>query len=87
MKRAVLLLGLVAVAAFAADPKLTDLAHDAGQLRSTFKEDDLTKGLAYLGDHEEVLFAVDTYKTPALVTDDDKPAPMSHVNGDHMGNL
>ncbi len=63
MKRAALLLTLGAVA-FAADPKLADLAHDAAQLRSTFKEDDLMKGLAFLGDHEEMLFAVDTDKTP-----------------------
>jgi len=74
-------LGLVAMAAFAADLQLTDLAHNAAQLRSTLKADDLTKGLAYLGDHEEMLFAIDTEKTPALVTDDDKPMAMSRIDG------
>ncbi len=80
MKIAILLSALAAVA-FAADPKLADLAKDAAQLLSTFKQDDLTKGLAYLGDREEILFAIDTAKAPALVTDDDKPVPMSKVNG------
>ena len=80
MKFAALLSGFVAVA-FAADPKLPDLAKDAAQLRSTFKAEDLTKGLAYLGDRDEMLFAIDTSKTPSLVTDDDKPVPMSKVNG------
>jgi enterochelin esterase family protein len=74
-----LLLGLVAVAAFAADPKLSQLAHNAALLRSTFKADDLTKGLAFQGDHETVLFAVETTKTPWLVTDDDPPVAMSKV--------
>src|SRR6202041_2810928 len=86
MKRAALLISLSAIA-FAADPKLADLAHDAVQLRTAFKEDDMVKGLAFLGDHEEMLFAIDTYKTPSLVTDDDKPVAMSHVSGDARGNL
>src|ERR1700722_6595199 len=86
MKRAALLISLSAIA-FAADPKLADLAHDAAQLRTAFKEDDLMKGLAFLGDHEEMLFAIDTYKTPSLVTDDDKPVAMSHVSGDARENL
>lgn len=72
---------LAAAAAFAADPKLTDLAHNAAELRSTLKADDLTKGLAYIGDHEQILFAIETDKTPRVVTDDDKPAPMSRVDG------
>jgi hypothetical protein len=80
MKRAVLFMTLGAVA-FAADPKLADLAHDAAQLRTTFKEDDLMKGVAFLGDHEEMLFAIATDKTPALVTDGDQPVAMSHVSG------
>ena len=75
------LCSLVAVAAFAADPSLTDLARNAAQLRSTLKADELTKGLAYIGDHEEMLFAIDTDKTPALVTDDDKPVPMKRIDG------
>jgi enterochelin esterase family protein len=71
----------LAALAFAADPKLSDLAHNAAQLRSTFKADDLTKGLAYIGDHEQMLFAVETNKIPALVTDDDKAVPMLRVDG------
>jgi len=69
------------LAAFAADPSLADLAKNAAQLRSTFKSDDLTKGLAFLGDHETVLFALETDKKPALVTDDDKPVSMTRVEG------
>jgi enterochelin esterase-like enzyme len=80
MRHIVLFGGLVA-AAFAAEPKLTDLAHNAAQLRSTLKADDLKKGLAYVGDHEEVLFAIDTEKTPALITDDDKPVAMTRGDG------
>jgi enterochelin esterase-like enzyme len=86
MKLVVSFLSLVALV-LAADPKLSDLAQNATELRSTFKDDDLTKGLAYQGDHEEVLFAIDNYKTPTLVTDDDRPVAMSKVSGDHMGNL
>src|SRR5258708_8455445 len=48
------------------------LAQNAAQLRSTLKADDLKKGLAYVGDHEQVLFALETDKTPQLVTDDDR---------------
>jgi enterochelin esterase family protein len=77
----VVLLSCLAAVALAADPKLTDLAHDAAQLRSMLKAEDLTKGVAFLGDHEELLFAIDTEKTPALVTDDDKPVPMSRIDG------
>jgi len=76
-----LLCGLVAFAACAADPKLTDLAHHAAQLRSALKDDDLKKGQAYLGDHEQMLFAIDTARTPLLVTDDDKPVSMTRVDG------
>jgi enterochelin esterase-like enzyme len=76
-----LLIGWLAAAAFAADPKLTDVAHSAAELRAKLKDDDLKKGLAYLGDHEQVLFAIDTAKTPLLVTDDDKPMPMTRVDG------
>ncbi len=76
----IVLYSLVAVA-FAADPKLTDLAHDATQLRSTLKADDLKKGFAYVSDHEQVLFAIETDKPPQLVTDDDKPVPMTKVEG------
>lgn len=43
MKLNVLLYSLLAVA-FAADPKLSDMAHNAAQLRTTFKPDDLAKG-------------------------------------------
>jgi enterochelin esterase-like enzyme len=86
MKLVVPFLSLAALV-LAADPKLSDLAQNAAELRSTFKDDDLTKGLAYQGDHEEVLFAIDNYKTPTLVTDDDRPVAMSKVSGDHMGNL
>jgi enterochelin esterase family protein len=68
-------------AAFAADPNLTEMARDAAQLRSTLKADDLTKGLAYVGDHEQMLFAIDTVKTPALVTDDSKPVAMKRIDG------
>jgi enterochelin esterase-like enzyme len=75
------LICLIAGAAFAAEPKLTDLAHNAAQLRSTLKADDLQKGLAYVGDHEQMLFAIETDKTPALVTDDDKPVPMARIEG------
>jgi enterochelin esterase family protein len=72
---------LAAAAAFAAYPKLTDVAHDATQLRAKLKADDLQKGLAWLGDHEQMLFAIETAKTPMLVTDDDKPVPMMRVQG------
>jgi enterochelin esterase family protein len=78
---------LLGAAAFAAELKLSDLAHDGARLRSTLKPDDLTKGVAYVGDHEEMLFAIDTEKTPTLVTDDDKPVPMSRIRGDGAGNL
>lgn len=64
MKLVVLSLSFAALV-MAADVKLVDLAQNATQLRSKFKDDDLTKGLAYLSDHEEVLFAIDTYKTPS----------------------
>ena len=47
----VVLLSCLAAVALAADPKLTDLAHDAAQLRSMLKAEDLTKGVAFLGDH------------------------------------
>lgn len=70
----------LAAAALAADPKLTDLARDAAKVRSTMKADDLQKGLAYLGDHEQILFAVETEKTPMLVTDDDQPAAMTKLD-------
>ncbi len=74
--------GLAAVAVLAAEPKLTDLAHNAAELRATLKADDLKKGLAYIGDHEQVLFALETGKTPLLVTDDDQPVAMTKVEGD-----
>jgi enterochelin esterase family protein len=80
MKPLVLCCGLVA-AAFAADPKLTDLAHNPAELRSRLKDDDLKKGLAYVGDHEQMLFAVDTDKTPMLVTDGDQPVAMTRIDG------
>jgi enterochelin esterase-like enzyme len=80
MKPLVLCCGLVA-AAFAADPKLTDLAHNPAELRSRLKDDDLKKGLAYIGDHEQMLFAVDTDKTPMLVTDGDQPVAMTRIDG------
>jgi enterochelin esterase-like enzyme len=80
MKQLVLY-SLVAVALFGADPKLTDLATNAAQLRSSLKDDDLKKGVAYIGDHEQMLFALDTDKTPSLVTDDDKPVPMARIDG------
>jgi enterochelin esterase-like enzyme len=75
------LIFLCSFAAFAADPTMTDLAHNATELRSKLKDDDLKKGLAFLGDHEQVLFAVVTDKTPLLVTDDDKPLAMTRVDG------
>ncbi|HVO99614.1 MAG TPA: alpha/beta hydrolase-fold protein [Bryobacteraceae bacterium] len=71
---------VIAAAALAADPKLTDLARDAARIRSTMKAEDLQKGVAYLGDHEQVLFAIETEKTPMLVTDDDKPVAMTRVD-------
>src|SRR5487761_2235867 len=67
-------------AAFGADPKLTDLARDAARIRSTMKADDLQKGIAYLGDHEQILFAIETDKTPMLITDDDPPVAMTRVD-------
>ena len=76
-----LLICTFAGAAFAADPKLGELAHNAAQLRSRLKADDLQKGLAYVGDHEQMLFAIETEKAPALVTDDDKPVPMARIEG------
>ena len=78
MKHLILLGGLLA---FGADPNLFDLSKNAAQLRSTFKPDDLRKGLAYLTDHGTALFALDTDRTPSLVTDDDKPVPMTRVEG------
>ncbi len=80
MKQLVLY-SLVAVALFGADPKLTDLAINAAQLRSSLKDDDLKKGVAYIGDHEQMLFAIDTDKTPSLVIDDDRPVAMARING------
>jgi enterochelin esterase family protein len=41
----------------------------------------LKKGLAYIGDHEQMLFAVDTDKTPMLVTDGDAPVAMTRIDG------
>lgn len=82
MKQLVLIGGLLAAAAFAADPKLTDLAHNAAELRSTLKSDALQEGIAYIGDHEQVLFAIETSKTPLLVTDGGKPEPMTRIEGD-----
>src|SRR5712675_2439851 len=78
MKHLILLSSLLA---FGADPNLPELSKNASQLRSTFKPDDLRKGLAYLTDHETGLFALDTDRTPSLVTDDDKPVPMTRVEG------
>jgi len=78
MRHVVLLCSLVA-AAFASE--LSDVSRNAAQLRSTLKADDLTKGLAFLGDHEEMLFAIETNKTPSLVTDDDAPVAMSRIDG------
>jgi enterochelin esterase-like enzyme len=69
------------LSAFAAAQNLTDLAKNAAQLRSTLKADDLQKGLAFLTDHETALFAIETGKTPSLVTDDDKPVAMQRVEG------
>ena len=59
------------LSALAAGQDLADLAKNGAQLRSTFKSEDLTKAsLAYMGDNETVLFAVetnkDTDKKPAL---------------------
>jgi len=68
--------------AFAAAQNLAEMAKNGPQLRSALKADDLKKGLAYLTDHEAALFAIETDKTPALITDDDKPVPMSRVEGD-----
>ncbi len=70
----------LAAAAFGADPKLTDLARDAARIRSTMKADDLQKGIAYLGDHEQILFAIEKDKAPMLVTDDDPPVAMTRVD-------
>lgn len=76
MKRVVIFCCLCALAA---GQDLRDLAKNAAQLRSTFKPDDLQKGLAYMGDHETMLFALETDKTPTLVTDDEKPVAMQRV--------
>jgi len=80
-----LLVGCILSAAlFAADPeltpKLTDVARDAQKVRSMMKADDLQKGLAYLGDHEQMLFAIETAKTPALAIDDEKPVAMAKID-------
>lgn len=72
---------LSCVAVFGADPKVTDLAHNATQLRSTLKADDLKTGRAFWGDHEQILFAVESDKSPLLIVDDDKPVPMSRIEG------
>jgi enterochelin esterase-like enzyme len=69
------------IGGLAAAQNLPDLAKNAAQLRSTLKADELQKGLAYLTDHETALFAVETGKTPSLVTDDDKPVAMQRVEG------
>ncbi len=78
MKRVVI---FCCLSALAAGQDLRDLAKNAAQLRSTFKPDDLQKGLAYMGDHETVLFALETDKIPALVTDDSNPVAMQRVDG------
>jgi enterochelin esterase family protein len=75
----IVLCGLVAAVSFAADPTLTEVAQSASQLRSKLKDDDLKKGIAWMGDHEQILFAIDSAKAPLLVTDDDKPVPMARV--------
>ncbi|HEV8145069.1 MAG TPA: alpha/beta hydrolase-fold protein [Bryobacteraceae bacterium] len=71
------LLVLFAAAGCAAD--LNELARNPDALRAAVKADDLKKGTAWLGDHETVLFAIETEQTPALVIDDGPRTPMSRA--------
>ena len=68
---------LVAAAGFAAD--LNELARNPDALRAAVKADDLKKGTAWLGDHETVLFAIETEQPPTLVIDDGARTPMTRA--------
>ena len=73
----ILTLLLLTAAAYAAD--LNDLARNPEVLRSVLKNADLKKGTSFVSDHENVLFAVETDQTPALVIDDGAKIAMTHV--------
>src|SRR6267154_6238553 len=73
----ILTLLLFTAAAYAAD--LNDLARNPEVLRSVLKNADLKKGTSFVSDHENVLFAVETDQTPALVIDDGATIAMTHV--------
>jgi enterochelin esterase-like enzyme len=71
---------VLALAAYAAD--LGETARDEKALRGALKADDLKKGTAWLGDHEDILFAIETEKSPTLVIDSEQRLTMTHA-----GNL
>jgi len=79
---------LIAIAAQAAD--LNDLARNPEALRAAVKADDLKKGTVFLSDHENVLVAIETDQTPALVIDDGTGVTMTRAGANlwtHVAKL